>query len=202
MLARPDPEALHRVLVMHGGAVDRPVGPLAIGGPDGVDTGGLQHALAVTMMLERHGELEQIDVVADPLVLLAGRILVADDLRRVHLVVFHGVHVGLEYFHQRGVGRRAHVGRHPAPGPAAGAALGKAPFGGAEARAVLDLVENGRGRHCLVRMTADRAHLEVPVNLVVDGEVLPFLYHQFQVVAVAAGDRAVVNFNRHADLLG
>jgi len=96
------PIALHRVLVMDGGAVDRPVCPLAIGGLDGIHTAGLQHALGIAHVLERHGELIQVDLVTDPNVLLTRCILVLDNDRRVHRVVFYRMLVGFQDFHQRG----------------------------------------------------------------------------------------------------
>jgi len=174
---------------------------LAVGGPDSIHAGGLHHALAIPHVLPRTGDLRDVDLVADPLVLLAGRILILDDNGRVHLVVFHGMDIGGLYLHEGGIQRRTYEGCDPCPRPAGRTALGKAPFGGAESRAVLDFVENRRGRQGLVRPTADRAHLEVPVHLVVDGEVLALTHHQIQVVAIASRNTLVINFYRHDFLL-
>jgi hypothetical protein len=45
--------------------------------------------------------------------------------------------------------------------------------------------------------TADGAHLEVPIHLVVDGEVLALLLHELEILAIAPRDAVVVDFHSH-----
>ena len=64
-----------------------------------VHTGGLQHALAIAHVLERHGELLQVDLVTDPLVLLTRCIFRVDNLGRMHGIVFYGMNIRGLYLH-------------------------------------------------------------------------------------------------------
>ncbi len=162
----------------------------------------LDIATAIATVRNWGRELREVNVVAEPDVLLARGILVLDDLRRVYSAVLHNLFVSRHDLHEAGFRRKAELYGDPRPFPARGAALLITDLRCPETlRTACHLVENRRGCAGFQCTAADCAHLEIPIDLVVDFEEFAHLNHFLEIVTVGPWNAFGVDSDRHNFLL-